>query len=61
MELYVAACRDLPIQFTGPLELRVFVGGSSKVAWTSPEVQFDKYCAWDWRQPGEPVLHKSGV
>ncbi len=50
-ELYVAAARDLPISFHGPIAVRVLVGGSSKPAWTSPAVEFDKYCAWDFRNP----------
>ena len=50
-ELYVAAARDLPISFHGPIAVRVLVGGSSKPAWTSAPVDFDKYCAWDFRNP----------
>jgi hypothetical protein len=50
-ELYVAAARDLPIAFHGPIAVRVLVGGSSKPAWTSPAVEFDKFCAWDFRNP----------
>ena len=51
MELYVAAAKELPIAFHGPLVWRVLVGGADKPSFESGPVEFDKFCAWDYRRP----------
>lgn len=42
----------MPASFTGPLVIKVRVGGSKKPSWTSEAVSFEKYACWDWRNRG---------
>ena len=60
MELYIAAARDLPLQFTGPIAVRMREGGEKKVAWISGAVNFGQSTKKRKQKKTKETLHNPG-